>query len=291
MDGTRTPSGAIAADRAGVGLKPGHVADILASRPPVGFFEIHAENYMGSGGLPHAQLRAIGALYPLSIHGVGASIGGAGPLDRDHLARLKALDERYAPALFSEHLAWSTHDGHYLNDLLPLPYTRKTLARVVEHVDEIQSCLGRRLLLENPSAYVVFDDSTMSEVDFLRDVAQRSGCGLLLDLNNVFVSAANHGFSPQAYLAAFPLDLVGEVHLGGHVAVSDAGGTPLLIDTHDRGIDAGVWTLYAETLRRIGPCPTLIEWDADVPAWPQLEAEARRAGAEMAKASAAARAA
>ncbi|MDH3661003.1 MAG: DUF692 domain-containing protein, partial [Alphaproteobacteria bacterium] len=199
---------------AGVGLKAEHYEAILRSRPDIGWFEIHAENYMGDGGPPHHFLEAIRERYPISLHGVGLSIGGDGPLDRDHLGRLKALNERYRPGLFSEHLAWSSHEGVYFNDLLPLPYTEETAGRVSDHIDQVQDALGRRMLLENPSTYLAFADSTMSELRFLETVAEKSGCGLLLDVNNVFVSATNQGYSPESYIDAFPLELVGEIHLG-----------------------------------------------------------------------------
>lgn len=267
--------------RAGAGLKPEHVADILATRPEMGFFEVHAENYMGAGGPPHAQLRAIAETYPLSLHGVGLSIGAARPLDRDHLARLRALDERYGPASFSEHLAWSSHGEVFLNDLLPVPYTRETLQRVCDHIDEVQEAMDRRMLLENPSTYLLFEESTIEETDFLRAVAARTGCGLLLDINNVFVSSTNHGTSPQVYLDRFPLDLVAEIHLAGHAETVDDAGALLLIDAHDRPVADPVWALYERVIARVGRLPTLIEWDNDVPEWPVLAREAALAEAAM----------
>jgi uncharacterized protein (UPF0276 family) len=270
--------------RGGVGLKADHVEQILAQRPDLGFFEIHAENYMGDGGPAHRRLEAIRALYPLSLHGVGLSIGSPRPLDKNHLERLAALAERYEPGLFSEHLAWSSHDQGFLNDLLPLPYTGETLATVCDHIDETQEALGRRMLLENPSTYLLFAESTISETDFLAEIARRTGCGLLLDVNNVIVCATNHGFDAIAYLDAFPLRHVGEIHLAGYAEAEDDSGRPLLIDAHDSPVRDGVWALYAETIRRLGPTPTLIEWDNDVPAWPVLLAEARRAELAMARA-------
>jgi uncharacterized protein (UPF0276 family) len=261
----------------GAGFKAQHFEDILSAHQPVAFFEIHAENYMGAGGRPHAQLRALCELYALSIHGVGLSIGSAEPLDTDHLRRLKALCERYEPASFSEHLAWSSHGGVFLNDLLPLPYTTETLVRIVEHIDQVQHALGRQMLLENPSTYVTFADSTIEEAAFLGEVARRTGCGLLLDVNNVFVSARNHGSDPEAYLAAFPLHHVQEIHLGGHDAQTDDIGAPLLIDSHGAPVADPVWSLYRSVIDKTGPLPTLIEWDNDVPAWPTLAAEAARA--------------
>ncbi|WP_346911828.1 DUF692 domain-containing protein [uncultured Roseibium sp.] len=278
--------------RAGAGLKGEHAAEILEIRPEIGFFEVHAENYMGAGGVPHRQLEAIRRDYPLSLHGVGLSIGGEGPLDRDHLKRLKVLNTRYEPGLFSEHLAWSTHDTTYYNDLLPVPYTQATLQRVCDHIDEVQAVMGREMLLENPSTYVAFEQSTMSELEFLREITRRTGCGLLLDVNNVHVSCVNHQRSAEDYIDAFPMDAVGELHLGGHAPDTDDEGRPLLIDAHDREVDDVVWALYEQVVKRSGPLPTLIEWDNDVPAWSVLLAEAqaadgilhRVAGAELKRA-------
>ena len=270
--------------RAGVGFKPVHAAEVLSGDHAVGWFEVHAENYMGAGGPPHRILSALRERFPLSLHGVGLSIGGDGPLDRGHLARLAALVARYRPESFSEHLAWSTHEGVYFNDLLPLPYTEATLARVCAHVAETQDALGVRMLLENPSSYAVFAESDMTETDFLRAVADRTGCGLLLDVNNVFVSAANLGLDPLGYIDAFPLDRVGEIHLGGHAPDPQPaeGAAPLLIDAHDRAVDDAVWTLFRAVVARTGPLPTLVEWDDDVPDWPTLAAEAARADRALA---------
>ena len=231
---------------------------------------------MGAGGLPHAQLTALRADHALSIHGVGLSIGGEGPLDADHLARLRALCDRYQPESFSEHLAWSSHGAEYLNDLLPLPYTPATLDRVCDHVDRVQEALGRPMLLENPATYLLFAASTLPETEFLARIAARTGCGLLLDVNNVFVSCTNHRADPRAYLADFPMQAVAEIHLGGHAAEALPGG-PLLIDSHGAAVADPVWTLYAEVIARIGPRPTLVEWDNDLPDWPVLAAEAARA--------------
>lgn len=265
----------------GVGYKPQHYSAILNDPAPVGWLEVHAENYMGNGGRPLAQLRALSDRFPISVHGVGLSIGGPGPLDPDHLARLKTLMGWLNPASFSEHLAWSTHDSHFLNDLLPLPYTPVTLDRICDHVDEVQEALGRRMLLENPSSYLAFSESSIEETDFLRAVARRTGCGLLLDVNNVFVSATNLGYRPQDYIAAFPLDAVGEIHLAGHDEDEDDFGAPLLIDSHGREVAEPVWTLLDQVLEQGGPRPLLIEWDNDVPDWPVLAAEAERAQAAL----------
>ena len=261
----------------GVGYKPQHYAAIMADAGPVGWLEIHAENYMGDGGRPLAQLRHLAERFPISVHGVGLSIGGEGPLDRDHLARLRHLCDWANPASFSEHLAWSTHDGAYLNDLLPLPYTDVTLARVCDHVDQVQEVLGRRMLLENPSTYIVFAETAMDEVAFLTEIARRTGCGLLLDVNNVYVSGTNQNYDPAGYIDTFPLHLVGEIHLGGHDEDRDDQGRRLLIDSHGANVVDPVWALYAQVIAKAGPLPTLIEWDNDVPDWPVLAAEAARA--------------
>ncbi len=263
--------------RAGVGLKPDHYREILETRPDMGWFEVHAENYMCAGGPPHRYLTAIRERYPISLHGVGLSIGSDGPLDKQHLARLKTLNERYEPGLFSEHLAWSTHDEVYLNDLLPVPYNDETLTRVADHIDEVQETLGREMLLENPSTYVQFETTIMTEVEFLREIVRRTGCRLLLDVNNVYVSATNHDYDAIAYLDDFPLQHVREIHLGGHAPEHDDTGAALLIDTHDREVIDPVWILYERVIDRAGAVPTLIEWDTDIPAWNRLAAEAVRA--------------
>jgi hypothetical protein len=269
--------------RAGLGLKAEHYRTILEEKPQLGFFEIHAENYMGAGGPPHRYLTAITEHYPLSLHGVGLSIGGEGDLDGAHLKRLRDLADRYKPASFSEHLAWSTHDSAYLNDLLPLPYTEKTLGRVIRHVGEAQEAVGMRLLLENPSTYLLFEESTIEETDFLARVAQASGCGLLLDVNNVMVSAVNHRLDPIAYVDRFPVELVGEIHLAGYDEAIDGAGERLLIDAHGSRVSPDVIALYRHTLRRTGPVATLVEWDNDVPGFDVLLDEARRADAMLAE--------
>ncbi len=264
-------------DHVGIGYKAQHFADLTTAPGPVKWLEIHAENYMGDGGRPLAQLHALAGSFPISVHGVGLSIGGEAPLDPDHLARLRHLCDWLQPASFSEHLAWSTHGDHFLNDLLPLPYTEATLARVAAHIDQVQEALGRRMLLENPSTYLAFTESTMDEVTFLSEIAKRTGCGLLLDVNNVFVSATNQQWDPVAYIDAFPLAQVGEIHLGGHDAETDEHGAPLLIDSHGCEVVDPVWSLYAHTIAQGGTKPTLIEWDNDVPDFPVLRDEAARA--------------
>ena len=261
----------------GVGYKPQHYSAILDNAAPVGWLEIHAENYMGDGGRPLAQLRHLSSHFPISVHGVGLSIGGEGRLDSKHLARLKHLCDWLNPASFSEHLAWSTHDSHFLNDLLPLPYTKATLTRVVDHIDHLQEVLGRQILLENPSSYLAFAESTYDEPAFLAEISNRSGCGLLLDVNNVFVSSVNLDMDPHAYIDAFALHKVGEIHLGGHDEYQDDHGATLLIDSHGREVADPVWALLDYVMQRSGPNPVLIEWDTDVPEWPVLQAEAARA--------------
>jgi hypothetical protein len=260
--------------RAGVGLKPDHYREILDSEPDIGWFEVHAENYMCAGGPPHRYLSAIRERFPLSLHGVGLSIGADRPLNKNHLANLKELNERYEPGLFSEHLAWSTHNDTYLNDLLPVPYNEETLQRVADHIDEIQATLDRQMLLENPSTYIQFETSTMSEIEFLKVLVERTGCGLLLDVNNVFVSGTNHAYSAVEYLDDFPITHVGEIHLGGHAAEEDDAGAELLIDTHNCEVIDPVWTLYERVISRAGPIPTLIEWDSDIPGWNELNEQA-----------------
>lgn len=264
-------------NRPGVGYKPQHYADILENAEPVEWLEIHAENYMGDGGRPITQLRALAERFAFSVHGVGLSIGGEGPLDKDHLKRLAHLVGWLNPARFSEHLAWSTHDTHFFNDLLPLPYTQETLTRVADHINEVQDVVGRQMLLENPSSYLAFSETTMPEVEFLSDVTERTGCGLLLDVNNVFVSATNQKTDARSYIDDFPMDKVGEIHLGGHDEDTDDRGDPLLIDSHGAEVVDPVWALYDYTITKTGPLPTLIEWDTDVPDWPVLAEEARRA--------------
>ncbi|MBB3384527.1 MULTISPECIES: DUF692 domain-containing protein [unclassified Rhizobium] len=272
--------------RAGVGFKPEHFAAINGAAQPIGFFEVHAENYMGAGGPPHAQLGRLRQDYALSVHGVGLSIGSMQPLDKEHLARLKIVCDRYEPESFSEHLAWSTHDTTFLNDLLPLPYTEATLAQVCAHIVQVQTILGRQMLLENPATYLLFEESTIEETEFLAEVARRTGCGLLLDVNNVFVAATNHQMDASAYLKRFPVQWVREIHLSGHSETIDDAGAPLLIDSHDTPVKDPVWALYADLIGRIGPVASLVEWDNDVPEWPVLRAEAEAADAILKRAAA-----
>jgi uncharacterized protein len=228
----------------------------------------------GAGGPLHRALAAVRENYPISVHGVCMSIGAPTTLDLAHLARFRELVMRYEPMLVSEHLSWSSHGGTFFNGLLPLPCTQETLAHVCQHIDQVQDAIKRPILLENPSTYVAFASSTMSETEFIRAVVQRTGCGLLLDVNNVFVSATNQGFSAEAYLDGFPLEHVGEIHLAGHSEQRDDEDEPLLIDTHDRAISDSVWSLYRDLVARIGPRPTLVEWDSNLPAWSVLRAQA-----------------
>jgi uncharacterized protein (UPF0276 family) len=252
--------------RAGLGLKPEHFVQIVDSWPDLGFFEVHAENYMVEGGPFHHYLTRIRQRYPLSVHGVGLSIGGDQPLDKTHLDLLTKLIQRYEPESFSEHLAWSSHGDVFLNDLLPVPYVKQKLDRVCEHIDQVQSHLKRPMLLENPATYVEFAASTLEETDFISQVIRRSGCGLLLDVNNVYVSCVNHHRDPYAYLDALPMDAVGEIHLAGFGRELDANGDLLLIDNHGAEVAEAVWQLYAYALELTGPMATLIERDSDIPA-------------------------
>jgi hypothetical protein len=265
-----------------VGLKVAHVPALLARSASAfvggaGFLEVHAENYMVDGGPMLRHLEQVRASWPLSIHGVGLSIGGEMPPDRLHLDRLSALLRRFEPRWFSEHLAWSSHDGHWFNDLLPLPYDAPTLHRVCDHVDQVQQHLGRQMLLENPSTYIGHASATMDEAGFLCEVVRRTGCGLLLDVTNAYVSGVNHGTDPWRLIAALPVDAIGEIHLAGFAEDLDGAGARLLIDHHGAAVDAAVWSLYERTLDRIGPVPTLIERDNLVPCLQVLEAEAQRA--------------
>lgn len=259
---------------AGLGLKPQHFDTLLTRRPPLAFVEIHAENYMVAGGPLHHYLEQVRALYPLSVHGVGLSIGGTEDLDMAHLNRLAQLVARYQPEAVSEHLAWSGHGGRFANDLLPLAYTPDALQRVCDHLDRVQEALGRPILLENPATYLTFADSSLEEAAFIHAVIDRSGCGLLLDVNNVHVSAVNHRWDALTYIDTLPLDKVGELHLAGFDEQRDNSGARLLIDSHGAPIAEPVWTLYRQLLERIGPAPTLIERDNNIPAFEVLLAEA-----------------
>jgi hypothetical protein len=261
---------------AGIGLRAGHHADVLASLPDVGWLEVHSENHFAPAGAAHAALDVIRAHYPLSLHGVGLSLGTTDPLDRGHLAQLQLAIERYQPVLVSEHLSWGTAGGRHTNDLLPLPYTREALRHLVGRVTEVQETLGRRILIENVSSYVTFRDSQMTEWDFLAALAHETGCGILLDVNNIYVSARNHDFDALQYLAALPADSVEEIHLAGHSSRM-LEGRELLVDTHNARVCDDVWSLYAAAVAHFGRVPTLIEWDTDLPELGVLVDEAHHA--------------
>lgn len=277
--GAHTPRAADAGlpARAGIGFKPQHLHALLDDPDPPAFVEVHAENYLGAGGAPHAWLDRVRERMPLSVHGVGLSLGGTAPPDRAHLDRLAALIARHRPAAFSEHLAWATHDGTFFNDLLPLRYDHDALARTCAHVDAVQSRLGMRLLLENPSRYVAFRDEPWDEPAFLAEIVRRTGCGLLLDLNNVHVGCANLGLDPHAYLDALPLRAVGELHLAGHSIDTLDDGTELRIDDHGSPVGELAWSLHARVIAECGALPTLVEWDTRVPDYAVLRAQAARA--------------
>jgi len=263
--------------KAGIGLRSTHMAEIATRHPAVGWLEVHAENFMGFGPAFRA-LERLRADYPLSLHGVGLSLGGAEGIDHAHLARLHRLADALDPFLVSEHLAWSQADGVYLNDLMPLPCTEESLDVMVQHVDAVQSRLGRRILVENPSAYLRYRHSPIPEPEFLAELARRTGCGLLCDVNNIYVSGRNIGFDPVAYLAALPAESIGEFHLAGHQA-NPVDDQIILIDDHGSAVSDEVWTLHGEALRRFGRRPTLIEWDSRLPALDKLLAEAGKADA------------
>ncbi|MBK8754004.1 MAG: DUF692 domain-containing protein [Candidatus Competibacteraceae bacterium] len=263
-------------DRAGIGLRAEHYDAVLETQPPVGWLEVHSENYFGAGGKPLDYLERIRAHYPLSLHGVGLSIGSTDPLNRRHLAALKTLIRRFEPALVSEHLSWGSVGGRHLNDLLPLPYTEEALYHLVARVCQAQEILGRQILIENPSSYLQYMESALPEWEFLAELAQRSGCGILLDVNNIYVSARNHGFDASAYLQAIPRSMVQEIHLAGFM-VNRFDDGEILIDTHNQPVCPAVWALYRQAVQRFGRIPTLIEWDTDVPELAVLVAEAERA--------------
>ena len=261
---------------AGIGLRAPHYQDLIETRPNIGWLEVHSENYFGDGGAPLHYLERARELYPVSLHGVGLSLGSTDPLNREHLRRLKRLIDAVEPGLVSEHLCWSSVEGRYLNDLLPLPYTEEALAHVAARVADTQDFLGRQILIENLSSYLQYRHSTIPEWDFLAAVAERADCGILLDVNNIYVSARNHKFDPAEYLRAIPATRVHELHLAGHMVRRYDDGE-ILIDTHNARVSDAVWTLYRDTLARVGAKPTLIEWDSELPALSALVEEARTA--------------
>jgi len=272
-------------DSAGIGLRLPHLAEVVATRPPVGWLEVHPENFLAN---PHATelLKELRGDYRLSVHTVGISIGSADGIDRHHLRRLRAFIDDIDPAMVSGHLAWSTAHGHYLNDLLPLPYGGETLRIVAMHLDEVQNGLGRPYVLENPSSYVAFTSSTMTEAEFLCELVRRTGCRLLCDVSNVYLTAHNMGLDPYRFIDDLPVDAVSEIHLGGFTEEEDpaASGGTVMVDTHASPIAPAVWDLYAHTLRRVGPKPTVVEWDNDLPPLATLLAEAARVEAVCAQA-------
>lgn len=268
--------------RAGIGLRMPHVEEVIETRPAAAWYEVHPENYL-CGGARRRQLEAVRRIAPVAFHGVGLSLGGAEPLDRRHLARVAALAQRIEPHLVSEHLAWSTSGGAYLNDLLPLPYTEEALATVTRNVDALQNALGRRVHIENPSTYLRFVESTIPEPEFLAALFHATGCGILCDVNNIYVSCSNNGGSPLSYLAALPAEAVGEIHLAGH-SINDASGVPVYIDDHGSRVAPPVWVIYREAACRFPGAETLVEWDCDLPALSVLAAEAELADFERSRA-------
>jgi uncharacterized protein (UPF0276 family) len=258
---------------AGVGLRAPHLREVFSARPALGFFEVHAENYLGTGPALTA-LEALRRDYPLSLHGVGVSLGSAPGVDLEHLNRFRALIDRTSPFLVSEHLAWSIADGIYLNDLLPLPYTEETLDIIARNIAVAQDVLGQRILIENPSRYLAFRHSPIPETEFLTELHRRTGCGLLCDVNNIFVTCSNLDLDANAYLDALPAAAIGEIHLAGHSRV-ERGGLSILIDDHASVVSAPVWRLYERALDRFGLLPSLVEWDKDLPAFETLLGEAR----------------
>jgi uncharacterized protein len=266
--------------RAGIGLRAVHHAELMAHHPAVGWLEAHSENYFAAGGAQRGILESLRADYALSLHGVGLSLGSTDPFDRMHLRRLRELVRRTEPGFVSEHLSWSSVGGRYLNDLLPLPCTEEALRHMVSRVRELQDYLGRHVLVENVSSYLRFAETQLTEWEFLGALAEQADCGLLVDVNNVYVSARNHGFDAHAYLSSLPADRVQELHLAGHT-VRQIDGRELLIDTHSARVCEAVWALYDHALHCFGPLPTLIEWDTDIPALAVLQDEAQRADAHL----------
>lgn len=258
--------------RAGIGLRSPHYREVIESRPAIAWLEAHSENFFADGGNPHEVLERVRAQYPLSLHGVGLSLGSCDPLSQWHLDKLKILNERYQPGLISEHLCWNSVDQRYLNDLLPLPYTQEAIDHVVSRIQQVQDYIGRQILVENLSSYLQFRDSIMTEWDFVSEIARRSGCGILLDINNIYVNANNHHFNPDDYLNGIPLELVGEMHLAGHTRENG-----YLLDTHSAPVCKDVWQLYRRAVARFGPIPTLVEWDSDIPPLSVLLNEAEKA--------------
>jgi uncharacterized protein (UPF0276 family) len=273
---------ALPKDVAGASYKPCYFEDTLTDDHPISWFEVHAENYLMDGGPVRDQLEKLRDRFPISCHGVGLSIGSSDPLDQIHLSRIKALVDWLEPTVFSEHLAWSSHGGYFLNDLLPLPYNRSTLLRVIQHIDQVQEKLQRPILLENPSTYLQFGDQDMTEPQFLLEVVRRTGCELLLDINNAHINAVNHNSCAREFINALPLDAVGEIHLAGFFTDKDKQGAPLLIDSHNKPVSSEVWALFEDVIKCTGPISTLIEWDDDLPAFKELADEVVKANDRLA---------
>jgi uncharacterized protein (UPF0276 family) len=271
-----TPASGAIPSAAGIGLRFPHHQRVLAERPPVAWFEVHTENYMG-GGLPIRILETVRRETPVSLHGVGLSLGSAEGFDADHLERVRQVAARVAPGLVSEHLSWSISDGRYLGDLLPLPMTEEALSVVCRNVQRFQETLGRSVLIENPSSYLRFRHSPIPEWEFLAEVARRTGCGILCDVNNIYVSAMNHGWDTAQYLAGLPAAAIGEIHLAGHAVRELGDGRAIRIDDHGSPVSEAVWALYEAAVARFGAVPTLIEWDTDVPPLETLVDEAQKA--------------
>jgi len=262
--------------RAGIGLRADHYQDILAQCPAIGWIEVHSENYFGKGGRPLHFLEEITQHYPLSLHGVGLSIGSTDALDIEHINKLKSLIQRFEPGLVSEHLSWGSLGGRYFNDLFPLPYSEEALSHMVARVTQVQDLLNRQILIENVSSYLEYESSTMPEWEFIAELAKQSGCGILLDVNNIYVNAKNHGFNPHTFINTIPVHSVQEVHLAGHTVKQFEDGE-ILIDTHNKVITEDVWQLYQSTVERFGKLPVLIEWDTDLPTLAVLVDEAQKA--------------
>lgn len=272
-------SGLPLADPAGIGLRPPHYQDLLDQKPAIGWLEIHPENYFG-GGMNRHFLTKARENYDMSFHAVGLSLGSAEGIDKSHLQKIKELIDIFEPFRFSDHASWSASGNAHLNDLLPLPYTEETLQILCDNVNEVQDFLGRKILVENPSSYIAFSNDEMSEYEFLGEAAKRTGCGLLLDINNIYVQSRNHGIDPYAYIESVPPEKVGEIHLAGFT-LHPVGSEDILIDTHSRPVQAGVWDLYTQAIERFGTIPTLIEWDDDIPPLATLVGEAEKARAIM----------
>lgn len=260
----------------GIGLRTPHISELLEKKPGIAWVEVHSENYFGEGGRPIYQLEQVRRDYPISLHGVSLSLGSTDELNWQHLTQLKNLHARIDACLISDHLSWSSYNGQYLHDLLPLPYTDESVEHIANRIQQVQDFLGKQILIENISSYVTYTHSTIPEWEFLRAVAERSGCGILLDVNNIYVSATNLGFNPNHYLTAIPAKLVQEIHLAGFTTTM-IDGKEVLIDSHNQRVVPAVWDLFRESIKQLGVKPTIIEWDTDLPTLDKLCLEAYRA--------------